>query len=858
MSAPVAVFQKQSSTIIDQLKKSPLNFVAAKRPEAVSTRPTSYIHIKPASDSNDQDSDLDTVAKDFKVRSSSGQDQNQSISAEPKEQQSPNSASTKDSDSDYEDAINFNLSSDDNSVHESNSSNSEDENDDDNDENYQDDEETDNDDESDEQQFTQQTLKSIKGPLSLESLKLKQATIFQNSKDISSSGDENSNSEPEEEKTASSSEIKQEPAQQTKNESIKENSKKDDSEITQFMTRGEKLQWRLKNEKELTDEVNSKYNFVGINSDNNARSSHLNRRIRKTFPPGMQNPSGLMNNGVTCYMNSAIQSLFHLPAMCNYLQDVFNGKYQDSIPSRSVTRDLAHLFHRMTSPNAKFKNKRHSYDSSVSNRAILPTAIIRRLDDINPLMSEWNQEDSHEYLMSLIGRLQEDSVPKGKKLNSSILYDMFGGTFLQTVICQECKNKSETHQDFFDIQVSIDKEELDVTGKATLNGSIRQYFSNSFIKKSKTDGYDCEKCHKKTNALTYQRIERAPEYLVISIKRFEYTGKHSYSQKIKQNMAVSKVVELTPFSWKNTPMKYELMAFTVHEGRSASSGHYVAYCRQQDNTWALYDDELVERVPISRLNKTSKDDIYFLIYSKVDAVPLSEEKGILSDSLMKQRLSDRLANIDGNKQPAMPAEKPKTSDSFLPVESVTKPTNIMVSKKKSKKKLSLDSASRFSILDDDENDSGPQLKHSSSMEDYNNKIQAGIANTFNGKSQFLYDKKKNLAESKKYGKKSSHSISGRLGAFQPTNTLQKSISMPTLSSDNEERMNDKGASKSSIFKLAHKMMQKSKKPSSKDDSSKGKGHKRLTSQLSDSSLRSIARSNGEKISKDKHKKKKHA
>ena len=30
------------------------------------------------------------------------------------------------------------------------------------------------------------------------------------------------------------------------------------------------------------------------------------------------------------------------------------------------------------------------------------------------MMSEWQQEDSHEYYMSLISRLQEDSTPKGK------------------------------------------------------------------------------------------------------------------------------------------------------------------------------------------------------------------------------------------------------------------------------------------------------------------------------------------------------------------------------------------------------------------------------------------------------------
>ena len=33
-------------------------------------------------------------------------------------------------------------------------------------------------------------------------------------------------------------------------------------------------------------------------------------------------PVGLLNHGVTCYMNSAIQSIIHIPAMQHYLNDV--------------------------------------------------------------------------------------------------------------------------------------------------------------------------------------------------------------------------------------------------------------------------------------------------------------------------------------------------------------------------------------------------------------------------------------------------------------------------------------------------------------------------------------------------------
>jgi ubiquitin carboxyl-terminal hydrolase 14 len=37
--------------------------------------------------------------------------------------------------------------------------------------------------------------------------------------------------------------------------------------------------------------------------------------------------------------------------------------------------------------------------------------------------------------------------------------------------------------------------------------------------------------------------------------------------------------------------RYELEAVLTHKGRSADSGHYVAWCRQSDGKWALFDDE---------------------------------------------------------------------------------------------------------------------------------------------------------------------------------------------------------------------------------------------------------------------------
>lgn len=37
--------------------------------------------------------------------------------------------------------------------------------------------------------------------------------------------------------------------------------------------------------------------------------------------------------------------------------------------------------------------------------------------------------------------------------------------------------------------------------------------------------------------------------------------------------------------------RYELMGVLTHKGRSADSGHYVAWVKQQDGSWVLFDDD---------------------------------------------------------------------------------------------------------------------------------------------------------------------------------------------------------------------------------------------------------------------------
>lgn len=344
--------------------------------------------------------------------------------------------------------------------------------------------------------------------------------------------------------------------------------------------------------------------FYFINELDVDRGSNKSKRINKSWEKSFLNkkPIGLLNQGVTCYMNTAIQSMIHIPALQNYLNEINNGKHNNNLKPKSVSHNLAELSARLWYINETNPKKKY----------IHPKRMVNRLEDINCMMSEWQQEDSHEYYMSLISRLQEDSTPKGKKLNSSIIYDIFGGLLNQIVICQNCKNKSQTKQEFYDLSLGFNKRKK---LKYSIEKSIEDFFSTELIKSDKESGggYYCEKCKKNTSATKNSTIDTSPETLTIHLKRFKFNGNQSL--KMKQSIKYPNFLNLTNFSTNKDAIRYKLISIISHEGRSILSGHYISHCLQPDQTWSTYDDEYINK--INEFQALNDPSAYVLVYSKL-------------------------------------------------------------------------------------------------------------------------------------------------------------------------------------------------------------------------------------------------
>ncbi|AAS50626.1 ABL145Wp [Eremothecium gossypii ATCC 10895] len=420
--------------------------------------------------------------------------------------------------------------------------------------------------------------------------------------------------------------------------------------------------------------------FYQFSENDHDRGTNAPHRIKKNWGPALatSRPKGLLNHGVTCYQNAAVQAMLHIPALQHYLFDIAQGKYKDVISPSSVSQVLAETSKRMWSlENGKSKA---SY--------INPKKLIGRLEDINCMMSVWNQEDSHEYFMSLISRLQEDSVPRGHKMTESLIYDIFGGLLQQRVKCKSCGSVSITEQPIYDLSLHLKGKKLakgddstvddsitgDVKNSAAPSGStdgaelpkrrysieksIRDFFNPELIKKvDNKEGYVCEKCKATTNAIKRNMILRAPETLLVHLKKFRFNG--TSSSKMKQAVSYPLFMDLTEYcveAAKCLPVKYQLISVVVHEGRSLSSGHYIAHCKQPDGTWATYDDEYINK--ITERNVLKEVNAYYLVYTRLTpkSVKLTEKMDSHAHDLKN---SSAAARATHTAQDLVPSRKKK-------------------------------------------------------------------------------------------------------------------------------------------------------------------------------------------------------
>lgn len=192
---------------------------------------------------------------------------------------------------------------------------------------------------------------------------------------------------------------------------------------------------------------------------------------------------GMVNMGNTCYLNSTLQALFHVPALVNWLisEKQHMAECEDSGGFCIIC--------------AMRKTLQDSQNRATTT--IRPFLIYNKLRVVCRNLIPGRQEDAHEFLRYLVeamekaylNRFKNHSEFDSRTKETTPLNQILGGYLRSTVRCLMCGHVSTTFQHFQDLLLDIRKAQ-------TLDEALNLYFSKE---KLDDDSYHCEVCQKKVS-----------------------------------------------------------------------------------------------------------------------------------------------------------------------------------------------------------------------------------------------------------------------------------------------------------------------------------------------------------------------
>lgn len=290
--------------------------------------------------------------------------------------------------------------------------------------------------------------------------------------------------------------------------------------------------------------------------------------------------NGLDNMGATCYLNSLLQSLFHLRVLRASIWQIQNNS--------SIIYALQSIFYRL-----------QFGDSSVNTQRLLDSFGWSRYD-------AYVQHDVQELARMLIEKI-EDSISSKKKqgngASENIISKLFRGEFENYISCLHVDYTSRRCEYFYDLQLTVTK---------SVYHSLKQFMGPDLL--AGENKYYANDILKHQDALRGIRFIKLPPVLFIHLKRFEMSPA-GIQRKLNTRCEFSNEMNLAEFietdkEKKNTAAAdqqqwdYTLQSILVHSG-SVNTGHYTCISNVSqdlhDKKWVLFDDNKTRYIPESEV-----------------------------------------------------------------------------------------------------------------------------------------------------------------------------------------------------------------------------------------------------------------
>lgn len=299
--------------------------------------------------------------------------------------------------------------------------------------------------------------------------------------------------------------------------------------------------------------------------------------------------AGLQNLGNSCFMNATLQCLAYTPALAQLLCEANHSK---QCKSRSFCALCA--MERLV-PSLLLGGK----------QTVIPRKLFRNLPAINDLLTPGCQEDAHEFIQSLLDRLEtafDASAPASTPKPMNPIRKLFTGATKTSIECVKCRRVSVTEEPFCCLSLEIDKSNVDLC-------EALEIFTRDELLRG-DDKYSCGHCQRKCVAHKRLTLSKLPPVLVLHLKRFSvhFEAAHHRQGSTRKMAAHVAFPETLDFKALQRLIhdadreralidaEYELFAVLVHSGPQLGYGHYYALVKAPDGHWFRCNDAQVMAV----------------------------------------------------------------------------------------------------------------------------------------------------------------------------------------------------------------------------------------------------------------------
>lgn len=326
---------------------------------------------------------------------------------------------------------------------------------------------------------------------------------------------------------------------------------------------------------------------------------------------------GFTNHGNTCYMNSALQCLSHLPIFHptnhTFLSNIKKYQTDDS----QVLVEWMKLLKQMWDGN-----------TGVIQTLPLLKEFIRMCQKTDVYFESFQQNDSADFIRIFIdfihkGLKREVEIKvSGKPTNmydklkvksiqswasffnkdySFIIKEFYSQT-LSLTSCPECHYITTNHEPMMVISLTLKPE------YSSIYDCLDEYVKEHIL--DTNNSWKCDQCKKQVCPHKKVNFWELSPVLIFQIKQYRHGVKLNKHVSFPETLSMKKYC----LNLKNHNLNYSLSSICIHSG-GLHGGHYYAMCKDYvKNRWNIHNDSSVSS---TRLQNVLQQTPYCLFYSRL-------------------------------------------------------------------------------------------------------------------------------------------------------------------------------------------------------------------------------------------------